>query len=201
MNEEVFEDLVNLYLDKEISPQQLEILRSELDNNPVRAEVFRSYCRMHQASHLAALHAAPVIPTRRPLVASGSQGHPIRTHHLGWTALAAAVVLAAFIWVYLSGPFAKSNLPRFADGLFIENDQTNSFLTSDVNVHPNEFYSVNSDKRTISSEKVLESWLITQERDHWQRSAGAKSNQDMLIETPKPGDEVKFQYSNYEFKR
>jgi len=199
MNEEVFEDLVNLYLDKEISPQQLEILRNELNSNHVRSETFRSYCRMHQASHFAALQATPVVPTRRALSEVKSSSG-IRRHHLGWTALAAALVLMTFSWVYLNGPFAKNRLANFTDNNSLRFGSAH-FSNAASNQDSVEFFSRDEADSSLDAQQRLEAWLISQEREHWSRVQGDHYPQGLQVERGNTLPGMKYQYSNYEFKR
>lgn len=53
MNEEKFTELVNLYLDKELSDRGLAELKAELAANAERKAEFRERCRLHQAMRLA----------------------------------------------------------------------------------------------------------------------------------------------------
>ncbi|MDQ8207084.1 hypothetical protein QEH52_06165 [Coraliomargarita sp. SDUM461003] len=53
MSEEKFTELVNLYLDKEISERGLADLKAELLVNPQRKAAFQKRCRLHQAMRLA----------------------------------------------------------------------------------------------------------------------------------------------------
>ncbi|MGC6424693.1 MAG: hypothetical protein ACON4O_06880 [Lentimonas sp.] len=53
MTEEKFSELVNLYLDKEISSEGIELLKAELGENPDRKNEFQERCRLHQAMRLA----------------------------------------------------------------------------------------------------------------------------------------------------
>ena len=53
MTEDKFTELVNLYLDKEISDCGLAQLKSELAANAERKDDFAERCRMHQAMHMA----------------------------------------------------------------------------------------------------------------------------------------------------
>lgn len=48
-----FEKLVNLYLDKEISPEELSDLKAEIAHNLVRRQKFERLCRVHSASRKA----------------------------------------------------------------------------------------------------------------------------------------------------
>ena len=53
MTEEKFTELVNLYLDKEISQKELLELKAELARNSKRKAEFSERCRLHQAMRLA----------------------------------------------------------------------------------------------------------------------------------------------------
>lgn len=53
MTEEKFTELVNLYLDKEISQTELSDLKAELARNSKRKEEFAERCRLHQAMRMA----------------------------------------------------------------------------------------------------------------------------------------------------
>lgn len=53
MTEETFTELVNLYLDKEISEEDLARLQAELAVDSERQQSFRERCRLHRAMQLA----------------------------------------------------------------------------------------------------------------------------------------------------
>ena len=53
MTEEKFTELVNLYLDKEISERGLAQLKCELAANVEHKDEFAEHCRMHQAMCMA----------------------------------------------------------------------------------------------------------------------------------------------------
>ena len=52
MTDEKFTELVNLYLDKEISDQGIAALKRELETNTERKAEFTERCRLHQAMRL-----------------------------------------------------------------------------------------------------------------------------------------------------
>ena len=52
MNKEHFTELLNLYLDDEISSWDLSDLMEETRRNPERQKVFLDYCRIHKACSL-----------------------------------------------------------------------------------------------------------------------------------------------------
>ncbi len=52
MKDHRFIELVNLYIDRQISPEQAAELERELQANPRRRQVYGQYCRMHKATKL-----------------------------------------------------------------------------------------------------------------------------------------------------
>ncbi|MDP4610016.1 MAG: hypothetical protein NWT02_02395 [Opitutales bacterium] len=65
MIDEKFSELVNLYLDKEISSSELETLKAELAANADRKADFTERCRLHQAMRLALGASTSSKATRR----------------------------------------------------------------------------------------------------------------------------------------
>ena len=53
MTEERFEDLINLYLDNEISRHELDELKRVIKENLVRRKQFERACQLHQAARKA----------------------------------------------------------------------------------------------------------------------------------------------------
>ncbi len=53
MTDSRFEKLINLYLDKEITPSELSDLKAEIAHNLVRRQKFERMCRVHSASRKA----------------------------------------------------------------------------------------------------------------------------------------------------
>lgn len=52
MNEKRFIQLINLYIDGEISPAEFEELETEVAASPRRRRIYQSYCRLQQASRV-----------------------------------------------------------------------------------------------------------------------------------------------------
>jgi len=50
MKESKFVELLNLYIDQEISPSEADLLEKEIQRDPARRRVYLQYCRMHRAS-------------------------------------------------------------------------------------------------------------------------------------------------------
>jgi hypothetical protein len=65
MKDHEFIELLNLYLDHEISEVNAARLEAEVQRNPARYQVYREYCRMHKActllSPVAIASEAPVV--------------------------------------------------------------------------------------------------------------------------------------------
>jgi hypothetical protein len=62
MNDTEFIELLNLYLDHEISPADATRLEAEVQRVPVRYRVYREYCQMHKACALLSLDHAVEVP-------------------------------------------------------------------------------------------------------------------------------------------
>ncbi|MBA4137115.1 MAG: hypothetical protein C0518_07350 [Opitutus sp.] len=52
MKDTRFIELVNLYIDRQISPEEHAELELEIQSHPARRQVYRQYCRMHRATKL-----------------------------------------------------------------------------------------------------------------------------------------------------
>jgi hypothetical protein len=52
MKESKFIELLNLYIDQEITPPEAALLEEEIQHSPERRRVYQQYCRMHRASTL-----------------------------------------------------------------------------------------------------------------------------------------------------
>jgi hypothetical protein len=53
MKESKFIELLNLYIDQQISPEDAALLEEEILQNPRRRQTYNQYCRMHRACTLA----------------------------------------------------------------------------------------------------------------------------------------------------
>lgn len=49
MKESKFIELLNLYIDRQISTKEAELLETEISNSPRHQQIYRQYCRMHRA--------------------------------------------------------------------------------------------------------------------------------------------------------
>lgn len=61
MNEKRFIQLINLQIDGEISPPELEALENEVAANPRRREIYHSYTRLQQASEMVCNRLGPAL--------------------------------------------------------------------------------------------------------------------------------------------
>jgi len=108
MKESKFVELLNLYIDQEISPSEAELLEEEIQRDPARRRVYLQYCRMHRAS------AVLFESFRAENMPAGSK--------LAETARAAAEKIVAFPtlaprrtsrWVYAAGLVAAAACVAF----------------------------------------------------------------------------------------
>lgn len=111
MNDSEFIELLNLYLDHEITPADAARLEAEVRNDPERRRTYLEYCRMQKAcAILAADFAADRPVPRREPVATG----------LGWAAagfasfgvVAAGLAIAFTVWQ--RPPVASPEVPAVA---------------------------------------------------------------------------------------
>jgi hypothetical protein len=109
MKDTRFIELVNLYIDRQISPEETAELEAEIRRNPLRRRTYQEYCRMHHATRL--VHdsfrsgAEPAVAGRRYGVAQIAQR--ARQRRQRWTVLAgglAAAACVAFVFVGTTGP-------------------------------------------------------------------------------------------------
>ncbi len=54
MKETKFIELLNLYIDHQISPAEVELLEAEVKSNPVRRRIYREYCEMQKGCAMLA---------------------------------------------------------------------------------------------------------------------------------------------------
>ncbi|MBL9202793.1 MAG: zf-HC2 domain-containing protein [Opitutaceae bacterium] len=98
MKDTEFIELLNLYLDHELTPADCARLEAEVKANPARRGVYEQYCRMHKACSVLAADFAAVAPAAdaralRTTEAETASGRlPIPLFALGSMAAAAAAV-------------------------------------------------------------------------------------------------------------
>lgn len=115
MKDAEFIELLNLYLDHEISAEDAERIEAEVQQNPARRRIYQDYCRLQKACTLLAKDyveqaAATGAADDRKVVAFPSR----RTWGLGAYAsglAAAAACVAVVVFVNRSGPVAPLSQP------------------------------------------------------------------------------------------
>lgn len=101
MKDSRFTELVNLYIDRQISPDEQAELELEIQSNPRRRQVYLQYCRMHRATKLVyesfrAQTEQPGQPARQPATIAHIQGR-IRQRRLRWAYAASGLAAAACV--------------------------------------------------------------------------------------------------------
>jgi len=208
MTDDVFEDLVNLYLDKEINPAQLGILRTELERNSERRKVFECYCRMHQATHLAALTKCPVIPQLNsvPTLSNGKTGFFALNKQI-WAAGLMIAVLGAVATVYFNGRgFGSARITQDQSKLLEPIKKFSTAKSADLTSPPLEFF------RVLKPQELTQNWSFTQELKHTKATLGVVVPKQHAfftwrdIDSSSPVERESnsafdIEYSSYEFKR
>lgn len=95
MNDTEFIELLNLYLDHEISPSDAARLESEVQRKAARYRVYREYCQMHKACALLSLDHA----VEAPAVATFEASRSAWANPFAIGGLMAAAACAAFVFV------------------------------------------------------------------------------------------------------
>lgn len=105
MKEHRFIELINLYIDRQISEAEASELERELQSNPGRRQVYQKYCRMHRATQVVyhsfrQQHDTPgyADPARRGEVVARFR-RTKRMRFLGWSATLAAAACVTFVVV------------------------------------------------------------------------------------------------------
>jgi hypothetical protein len=150
MKESRFIELINLYIDRQIGPEEAAELEAEIARSPAHRRTYLQYCRMHRACTLLFenFHAPAASLTKDLSQAEGKvTAFPTRGYRLARLALGAglaAAACAAFVLVNhpasLSTPAAKSSVGEVAQ----VNVPPESFhlVAVNPNVRPAEFKTV-----------------------------------------------------------
>lgn len=96
MKDTKFTELLNLYLDHQITPEDSALLEAEIQRDTKRMQLYRQYCRMHKACSQLADSYRENAPTRRPLVLQ-RQRRDVGLYATGLIAAAACIALAIII--------------------------------------------------------------------------------------------------------
>lgn len=117
MKENRFIELLNLYIDRQITAEETAELEAEIQSNPKRQAVYRQYCQIHSATKMvyesfrAVAAEQPAAPTGRPGVVELFETRRRRRNWALYTAgFAAAAACLAFVFVHL-----KSGQPVAAE--------------------------------------------------------------------------------------
>lgn len=93
MKDTKFIELLNLFLDHQITPVNSALLEAEIQRDPKRMQLYRQYCRMHKAcSQLAACYSVST-PARRPLVLERRPPRGVALYATGLMVAAACIAL------------------------------------------------------------------------------------------------------------
>lgn len=123
MKDTRFIELVNLYIDRQISPAEANELELEIQSNPRRREVYHQYCRMHRATTLVyesfRSHAEQPgqQPARQPASITQIRAR-VRQRRARWLYAGAGLAAAACVaFVFVAGrlapqPAAPAQLAR-----------------------------------------------------------------------------------------
>lgn len=98
MKDNRFIDLVNLYIDRQISAAETAELEAEIQANPRRRAIYRQYCQMHRATTLVYESFRTNAPEQRG--AAGGEGtiaHFERERRTPWGYYAAGIAAAACV--------------------------------------------------------------------------------------------------------
>lgn len=97
MKDHRFIELLNLYLDHQISPEESNLLEAEIRRDTKRMQLYRQYCRMHKACSQLAEGYRNSAPARVPLVVGRRQHRGGALYATGLMAAAACIALVLFI--------------------------------------------------------------------------------------------------------
>jgi hypothetical protein len=206
MTDDVFEDLVNLYLDKEISPAQLSILRSELGRNSSRQKTFESYCRMHQATTFAALSACPVIP-RLSHSFNDEKNKPafFALNKQVWAAAVLIAVLGSFATAYFNGPFGSARIVQAKPSNLQKIETFVQATTAEPSEPPLEFFRDLKAKnqewayiQELRHARAASEFPLSQQQPSLYSWAAIQSEDGQIADNASAFD---LEYSSYEFKR
>lgn len=105
MKDNRFIELVNLYIDRQITGEEMETLEAEMQSNPRRRAIYRQYCQMHRATTMVyesfrtegAEQPADLLRTDAKIARFENKSANRRKHWTYYaTGLAAACVALAF---------------------------------------------------------------------------------------------------------
>lgn len=90
MKNSTFIELLNLYVDRQISPADAALLEAEIQQNPQRRKIYREYCQMQKACAILSENFRTEAPVVEKVV-----DHARATRRLGWPTYAMGFAAAA----------------------------------------------------------------------------------------------------------
>ncbi len=95
MKDNRFIDLVNLYIDRQISAAETAELEAEIQANPRRRAIYKQYCQMHRATTLVYENFRANAPEQQGTVAAGTVARLARERRSPWGYYAGGLAAAA----------------------------------------------------------------------------------------------------------
>jgi anti-sigma factor RsiW len=176
MKESRFIELINLYIDRQIGPEEAAELEAEIARSPAHRRTYLQYCRMHRACTLLFENfRAPATPLAQALTQAEDKADafPTRGFRLARIALGAGLAAAACVAFMVVNHPASISVPAAKPGVD-EVAQVNvppeSFRTAEVvaDARPAEFqtvfaahkYSLASNNQTaLDAQRAAFDWM------------------------------------------
>ncbi|MDI1320746.1 MAG: hypothetical protein PSW75_11235 [bacterium] len=121
MKDNRFIDLVNLYIDRQITAAETAELEAEIQSNPRRRAIYQQYCQMHRATTLVYESFRANAPETQTAGGEGTIAHFERERRTPWSYYAAGLAAAAgvaLVFVQLNArKAADANLLAKSDSL------------------------------------------------------------------------------------
>jgi anti-sigma factor RsiW len=116
MKESRFIELINLYIDRQIGPEEAAELEAEIARSPAHRRTYLQYCRMHRACTLLFENFhAPATSLNQALTQAESKvtAFPARGYRLARISLGAGLAAAACVaFMLVNHPASTSTLPE-----------------------------------------------------------------------------------------
>jgi hypothetical protein len=127
MKESKFIELLNLYIDQQISPQDARLLEEEIAQDPQRRRVYQQYCKMHRACSLVfenfRAQAQPAAGGAGQIAAGVVDFQP-HARRIRWgyyaAGLAAAGFAVAVVGAHLYVRHAPASVPAVGDPVAVQ---------------------------------------------------------------------------------
>jgi len=118
MKDSRFIELLNLYIDRQITTQETAELEAEIQGNPKRQAVYRQYCQIHSAtkqvyaSFRTNTEPQPAVDSSRTGVIELFESRRRRTHWAIYTSGLAAAACLALVFVGIDPSSGPSAIPQ-----------------------------------------------------------------------------------------